>query len=214
MFFQIGTGNTVRSLEMDDKAWASYRYPTEVYSGTFGSISGNITYGYDNQPVAGALVEAIRLNTDPVAPNDTIHAYSDADGNYLYRVASGIYNIFIEPLDGDVRGRKLWPENISYYIGNNTVYLDYPGEFYNDNDVAVEENDLVTTVTVSAGSVTESKNIITNQDKTPPKIELVKRLWPRASGQRLTNFNIRFSELVDMETLMIDLLVHKSERNH
>ncbi len=199
MWFQIGEGTTVRELIQDDKSWASYRYPSTYYNTTFGSISGRITYGYDQQqPVAGALVLAINTATD-----DTIHAYSDAKGDYLVPgLFPGDYYIFIEPLDGDVRGRELWPGNISYYIGNNTIYLDYPGEFYNESDNALDSDDAVTSVSVTVGSITSGKDIITNQDKTPPTVELVKpTLASGALVNILSNFNIRFSELVDMETL-------------
>ncbi len=49
---------------------------------------------------------------------------------------------------------------------------------------------------------TSGKDIVTNQDKTPPTVELVKPTL--TSGDLvnvLSNFNIRFSEPVDMTTL-------------
>ncbi len=198
MWFRIGEGKSVRDLTQDDKSWASYRYPTDTYNGTFGSISGKITYGYDNQPVAGAFVQAILVGT-----TDTIHSYSDAEGNYLVPgLIPGSYNIFIEPLDGDVNGEELWPGNISEYIGSNTVYLDYPDEYFSANESADEDPDLPASITVSAGPTPLRYDIITNRDNTPPKVELVKpTLTSGVLINVLSNFNIRFSEPVDMETL-------------
>ncbi len=40
MFFMLDKGTDVRSLEQDDRSWASYKYPGTTYNSTFGSISG------------------------------------------------------------------------------------------------------------------------------------------------------------------------------
>ena len=201
MFFTLGSGTTVRSLEQDDRSWASYQYPNQpAYNNTFGSISGNIKYGYIGQPpVAGALVYAI--NT---ASKDSVHAYSDALGNYLVPgLIPGQYNIYIEPLDGDVSGYPLRPGNISSYIYANTLYTDYPGEFYSGNgEVITETNDIMTPVTVSAGVTSQNINLITNKDFTPPSV--VKVRSTDATGNLtniLSNFSIRFSEPVDETSL-------------
>ncbi len=198
MWFQIGEGTSVRDLTQDDKSWASYRYPTDTYNGTFGSISGNITYGYDGQPVAGAFVQAILVGT-----TDTIHSYSDAEGNYLVPgLIPGSYNIFIEPLDGDVNGEELWPGNISEYIGSNIVYLDYPDEYYSSDESADEVNDTPVPIVVSAGSTSGPCNLVSNKDNIPPTVELVKPTLTSGNLVNvLSNFNIRFSESVDMTTL-------------
>ena len=42
MFFMLDNGTDVRSLEQDDRSWASYKYPGDDYNSTFGSISGRI----------------------------------------------------------------------------------------------------------------------------------------------------------------------------
>jgi len=77
MWFEMGQGIDKRSLEQDDKSWASHKYPEP--GNKFGSISGKITNGYnETQPVAGALVLAVNTAT-----KDTIHSYSDADGKYI-----------------------------------------------------------------------------------------------------------------------------------
>jgi uncharacterized protein (TIGR02145 family) len=193
MFFQIDRGIDFRSLEQDDKSWASYKYPLSTYHG-FGSVSGNIKYGYDtNQPVAGALVLAINTAT-----KDTVHAYSDASGHYLIPgLVHGSYNLHIEPLDGNVYGRPLTSRNISIYIYSNTRYTDYPGEYYSgNNESSVEATDIVTPITVNAGSETTGKNFITNKDVTPPNVVSVTPPDPKISPDII----IKFSEPVAIST--------------
>ncbi|MGC1392600.1 MAG: Ig-like domain-containing protein, partial [Bacteroidales bacterium] len=199
MFFTMGSGITVRTLEQDDISWASYTYPNQpLYNNTYGSISGNITYGYGGQPVAGALVYAINTAT-----NDSVHAYSDALGNYLVPgLISGSYYIYIEPLDGDVHGYNLRPANISSYIYSNTIYTDYPGEFYNNPDLADEPDDSKSIVTVNAGLTTSGINLITNRDNIRPTVISVSPT--DVSGTMiniLSNFSIKFSETVDETSL-------------
>ncbi len=76
-------------------------------------------------PVAGALLIA-----QMTAAGYSVHAYSDADGNYTVPgLPAGNYNIYVQPLDGDVNGYPLKPGNISTYIYCNTIYTDYPGEY-------------------------------------------------------------------------------------
>ena len=196
MWFEMDQGIDARSIEQDDISWASYKYPKQPdYNNTFGSISGNIKYGYDQtQPVAGAIVLAINTAT-----KDTVHSYSDALGNYLVPgLKAGSYNVYIEPLDGDVYGRPLTPRNISLYIYTNTVYTDYPAEFYSGtaNEKAVETTDIITPVTVSAGSSASGINLITNQDVTPPLVVTVTPPDLSISQDIL----IKFSEPVDIKT--------------
>jgi len=196
MWFEMPQGIDARTLEQDDKSWASYKYPEP--GNNFGSISGHITYGYDDaltEPIAGALVLAINAAT-----RDTIHSYSDADGNYLVPgLNAGSYNVYIEPLDGDVRGRPLSPRNISLYIYCNTTNFDYPGEFYSgENETAEESGDNMTSVVVNTGAGVSGINFITNKDITNPTVVSVTP--PDLSKSR--DIGIRFSEPMDMSTLI------------
>jgi uncharacterized protein (TIGR02145 family) len=199
MFFTMGSGTNVRTLEQDDISWASYGYPSSTYNTNYGSISGNITYGYGGQPVAGAIVYAISTSR-----RDSVHAYSDAQGNYLVPgLIPGSYYIYIEPLDGNVNGYNLRPGNISPYIYANTIYTDYPGEFYNNPDKADEPNDSKSIVTVvAAGSNTSGINLITNIDLIPPYVVSVSATDVSGSLVNITtNFSIKFSEAVDETSL-------------
>ena len=197
MWFEMGQGIEKRSLEQDDKSWAYYLYP-EPGTG-FGSISGHISYGYDtNESIAGALVLAINTATQ-----DTIHSYSNADGNYFIPgLPDGTYSVYIEPLDGDVRNRELWPKNISLYIYCNTTNIDYPGEFYSGtgNEGSAESEDQVATVSIQNASEVSNINFVTNMDITPPYVVSVTP--PDISKSQ--DIGIRFSEPVDMSTLTID----------
>jgi uncharacterized protein (TIGR02145 family) len=196
MWFEMPQGIDPRTLEQDDKSWASYKYPEP--GNNFGSISGKITYGYGetpDEPVAGALVLAINTAT-----RDTVHSYSDVDGNYLVPgLSGGSYNVYIEPLDGDVRGRPLTPRNISLYIYCNTTNFDYPGEFYSgESETAEESGDNVTSVVVNAGAGITGIDLITNKDITNPTVVSVTP--PDLS--RSQDVGIRFSEPMDMATLI------------
>ena len=203
MWFEIGPGTDNRTLKQDDKSWLSYRYPDENYDDNFGSISGNIKYGYEvegeNPPVAGAIVLAM----DPESNLPVVHAYSDADGNYLIPgLPPGDYNVYITPLDGSVYGRPLGPGNISSYIYCNTIYTDYPGEFYNDPDGPEDDKDATpTTITVSAGQEEKNKDFITNVDKTPPEVESVVPANTSSDISVSSSIVITFSEPVDISTI-------------
>jgi uncharacterized protein (TIGR02145 family) len=201
MFFWLIDGTTdMRTLEQDDISWVSYKYPLQpVYDNTYGSVSGNIIYGYNDKPVAGALVTA--TNT---ATNIPVHSYSDADGVYIVPgLLPGPYSIYIEPLDGDVNGYRLYPGNISSYIAGNTIYLDYPGEYYSgmDNETSIEEVDLIASVPVSSNQPqpADGGTIITNKDVTPPQVVSI---TPSDSLplKVLPDIIIRFSEPVDINS--------------
>jgi uncharacterized protein (TIGR02145 family) len=199
MFYTLGSGIKVRTLEQDDISWASYGYPGATYNSTYGSISGKITYGYGGQPVAGTLIYAINTST-----KDSIHAYSDTSGNYFVPgLIPGTYYIYIEPLDGNVNGYNLRPGNISPYIYANSIYTDYPGEFYSGTgESSTETTDIKTLVSVSAAATTQGINLVTNKDITPPFV--VKARATDVSGSLiniLSNFSIRFSEPVDETSL-------------
>jgi uncharacterized protein (TIGR02145 family) len=203
MFFWMNKGSIgKRTLESDDIAWTSYKYPGTQYSSTFGTISGNIKYGYgpdpnNLDPVVGALVTAINtLN------GISFHSYSDAVGHYQIPVLSGSnqYYIHIQPLDGDVGGYPMTPANISSYIYSNTVYTDYPEEYYNinDNDGGSNPAQLTDNETnKDPVPVSGIANIITNRDITPPEVASV---TPDKGSfvKVLPDIIITFSEPVDL----------------
>ncbi len=200
MFYAMDEGIKLRSLEQDDKSWASYRYQGTTYNGTFGSISGNIIYGYDElltEPVAGALVLAINTST-----RDTVHAYSDASGHYVVPgLRPGTYNLYVEPLDGSTNVHKLKPANISSYIYCNTIYTDYPGEFCSDPETNIELSETPKSVGVSAGAETTGVNIITNKDIAGPEVVSISPVNNSENFDVKRDVIVTFSEPIDEKTL-------------
>jgi len=178
MFFMLGYGTTERELDMDDKAWASYRYQGTDFAQSHGMISGRVTYGdlgdvndpSTHPPVAGALVLAIDTDT-----NEQFHAYTDANGNYTVPIpmeseTMDEFWIHIQPLDGDVYGTALKPANISPYIYSHTMYTDFPEEFYDDQESYDDDPGAGDPILVASESTTSGIDLITNKDLTPPTV--------------------------------------------
>ncbi len=217
MFFMISPGTDLRSLEKDDIAWAGFRYPHATFYENYATISGNITYGdigdvsdpYNPEThpvVAGALVLAVNSVT-----KEQIHAYSDAYGNYCVPVpvepgTTESYWILIQPLDGDVFGFPLRPGNISSYIYSNTIYTDYPDEWYNGQHEGATDNvdDVTkgTEIIVSAGDSITGINLITNKDdKGPYVVDVIPSATQYNDTVNITSdIIIRFSEPVEINT--------------
>ncbi|MCK5066204.1 MAG: Ig-like domain-containing protein [Bacteroidales bacterium] len=201
MFFTVMDHSTEsRTLEQDDIAWASYRYPVlSEFDQVFGNIRGNILYGDDPQfpPVGGALVIATNISN-----GDAIHAYSDENGDYIIPVPAGSYKVSIEPLDGNVHGYYLTKANISYYIDAITVYTDFPKEYYNYSSEGWKNDDPdeYVAVGVDAGSSTININLVTNKDLTPPEVVAVTPKRDSVGVSVMTQVFMGFSEQVDINT--------------
>jgi len=205
MFFWLQDGTThERSLAEDDKAWASYKYQGSNYGSIYGTLTGNIKYGYSpNTNVAGSLILASNVTN-----NTSFHSYSDVDGNFTVPVLKDTadqYHIHIEPLDNDVYGFPMTPGNISSYIYSNTIYTDYPGEYYNtgdtdghlDGNTPSDDELKKDAVYPDAQSVT----IITNRDVISPKVIAISPAMDESNLpvlDVLPNIIITFSEPVDI----------------
>ncbi len=138
MFPFIDTGDppselSQRTLDSDDIAWSSYFYPEGSaasgpaalqpgdvpFKAVYGLITGTVTHGVLNQPLAGASVSARDLVTgseftsgysgttqvsfDPVTQNSFVvsPAHDILDGKYVLPVKLGIWKVGVEPVDGD-----------------------------------------------------------------------------------------------------------------
>ncbi len=175
MFFALGTDTINRTLEPDDKAWASYRYPNGLFASSYSFISGNISYGDidEHPPVAGALVLAVDTET-----RDMFHAYSDENGDYRVPVPvdpsdETLYWILIQPLDGDVFGFNMRPGNVSSYVYSHTLYTDYPMEWYDEAEGYDDNPEDGIEIPVAAFADVNGIDLITNKDMTPPSVEEV-----------------------------------------
>jgi YVTN family beta-propeller protein len=212
MFPILDSGTVVRSLEKDDIAWVSHKYPGSEYFTSFGFISGRITYGEmgdinnpeTHPPVAGALVLAVHTET-----NEQIHSYSDADGNYLVPIpldgtGPESYWIYIQPLDGDVFDWNIRPGNISSYIYANTIYTDYINEFYNAGDGPLEDPNQHTEIQVSAGVTVGDIDLITNIDIIQPEVTSVTPKNDSTGFRVIDPVIIVFSEDIDLNSISDD----------
>lgn len=193
MFFVLQPRKDGRTLEPDDIGWASYRYTTTSYATSFGSIEGNIHYGYDvSKPVAGALLLAVNNAT-----NVSYHAYSDEAGHYLIPgLPPGQYKVLIRALNGRVFGYPMSAANVSAYLYAITSITDYPGEWYNQGDAAVEDPNLFTLVSVSAGTPPATANFVTNKDVTGPTVAGVFPADNATTIDVFTQVILSFSEAV------------------
>ena len=199
MFYLLGDGTEVRSLETDDIAWASVLYPKNPeYDATFGCIEGTITEGYTGAAVAGALVLA--QNT---VSEDSVHTYSDENGHYnVPGLETGTYKVSIEPLDGDVNGFGLTPAFVSPYVNAIATIMDFPNEYYDSAESDIEEDPAAfEPVSVTAGGVTDAIDLITNRDQTSPEVLSVSPEAGAADIDVFPQILIVFSEPMDLNTI-------------
>ncbi len=138
MYPFIDTGDpaselSVRTLDSDDIAWSSYFYPEGSatsgpaalqpgdipFKSVYGLITGTVTHGALNQPLAGASVSArdlvtgaeftsgfsgtTRLSYDPQTGGLAVvnSAYDILDGKYVLPVRLGVWKVGVEAVDGE-----------------------------------------------------------------------------------------------------------------
>jgi len=122
-----------RTLDSDDIAWSSYFYPEGSatsgpaalqpgdipFKAVYGLITGTVTHGVLNQPLAGASVSATDLVTgaeftsgfsgttqvsfDPLTQDIFVvsPAHDILDGKYVLPVKLGVYKVGVEAVDGE-----------------------------------------------------------------------------------------------------------------
>lgn len=138
MFPFIDTGDpaselSLRTLDSDDIAWSSYFYPEGSaasgpaalkpgdipFKAVYGLITGTVTHGQLNEPLAGASVSAsdlvtgaeltsgfsgtTQLSYDPSTGNLSLvsPAYDILDGKYVLPVKLGVWKIGVAAVDGE-----------------------------------------------------------------------------------------------------------------
>ena len=198
MFPLIDTGDPAAelgqaSLDIDDIGWAALTYPEgtaasgpaalqpgdQAFSSVWGLITGEVTHGVLNQPVAGANVFAVNRDTG----ENTVSSYSGTtnllrrsdgalfvppvaqaitNGNYTIPVLPGNYSVGIEPIDGiPVSAPQV---NFTTQIGAIFGQQNFIEEFFNNNgEGAIEvEPDQEKNVHVNVGVVNANTDIVTN----------------------------------------------------
>ncbi len=174
MFPFIDTGDPAaelgqRSLDSDDIAWSSLFYPEgTAFSGpaalqpgdlpfalVYGKITGNVTHGVFNEPIAGASVSATNIfngevftsgfsgttqvsydpNTGQIFVIDP--TFNILNGKYTLPVKLGLYDIGVEATDGAPAAAG----NISLtaQIGGIFGQLNFNEELWNHNQEAAIE---------------------------------------------------------------------------
>jgi len=154
---------SARQPKADDIAYLSNIYPLQpVYSNTYGSISGIISNGFDNNRILGAHVYAL----DPVTGKKIVGAYSLEHGDYtIPGLATGNYYVGIEPLDGQPKASD--PQRINEIIAN-TFDTNFPTEFYDSNESNIEtDTQNAQPVAIVAGSAVNNINLVTNTVDVP-----------------------------------------------
>ncbi|NQV72804.1 Ig-like domain-containing protein [bacterium] len=202
MFFSIPSGTSYRSLEADDKAWVSQRYPA-LSASTFGSISGTITDGESgsNTPVAGALIVARSTN------GTRVHAYSDNNGAYtIPGLPADSYTVRIQPLSGLVDNVPgMTPGTVSPYlrsIANNATFTPemWSGASENTN---LEVVDTAETVVVPSSQDVPGVSFTTNLDTTPPVVNGMSPGGTKVSTR--PEIAATFSEVITSQNLVFTL---------
>jgi hypothetical protein len=195
-----------RSLDSDDIAWASYYYPEGTaasgpaalqpgdvaFSDVYGLITGSVTHGVRNEPVAGASVAAydrqtgefvaagfsglVQLSRDAAGGLFLINpAYNVLNGNYVIPVPKGNYNVLVEAMDGGpVPAANV---SLSGQVGDLLGQLNFEEEYWNgNNEGAVEKR---------SG---EAKNVHVNEGETETGIDFVTNQTIKISNFGNRNF--------------------------
>lgn len=183
-----------RSPESDDLAWASYLYPEgtassgpaalqagdQAFNSVYGLITGSVTHGVYDEPVAGASVFARNLLTgrlqsstfsgttqvsyDPATGGQFAldPAFNIPNGNFTLPVRAGLYEVGIEAVDGNpVSGFNI---NTTTTLGTFFGQQDFQEEYWNHNQEAARENNprLAHPVLVLPGQTRSGVDFVTN----------------------------------------------------
>ena len=184
------------TLDVDDIAWASFLYPEGSadsgpaalqagdvpFSSAYGLITGSLTHGVLNQPIAGGYLHAINRDTG----QETVGGFSGTanlsfnpangglffvptvanaivNGNYVIPVPRGNYNVRAEPVDGS----PVAVSSIGFttQIGNFFGQQNFIEEFWNHNKEGVVEREPGDgkNAHVNLGQMTSNINITTNK---------------------------------------------------
>lgn len=146
------TGPARATLEDDDRAAISRRYPNVAFTTTLGTITGNVRRCSDDMPVAGVNVRAINTSTGAQISRYTAFD-SNTTGRFEISVPPGSYNVVVEEMghNGFTAGRMAI---------NTATDQGFPFEYYGptaEAELACSEDDSEAplAVAVTAGNTAD-----------------------------------------------------------
>lgn len=105
MFATTVKGSTrLRSLSLDDRAFAADVYPSPEANAIFGALTGRVTLA------SGGPARSVTVVAQDAGSNVTVSALTDQDGFYqMPALLPGSYVVYVEPLDGPAHAFQLGP---------------------------------------------------------------------------------------------------------
>ena len=145
-------GDARATIEDDDRAAISRRYPNAAFPTTLGTITGNVRRCSNDMPAAGVNVRAINTSTGAQISRYTAFD-SNTTGRFEISVPPGSYNVVVEEMghNGFTAGRMAI---------NTGTDQGFPFEFYGptaESELACSEDETEAplAVAVSAGNTSD-----------------------------------------------------------
>lgn len=145
-------GSARATIEDDDRAAISRRYPNAAFPTTLGTITGNVRRCSNDMPVAGVNVRAINTSTGAQISRYTAFD-SNTTGRFEISVPPGSYNVVVEEMghNGFTAGRMAI---------NTGTDQGFPFEFYGptaESELACSEDETEAplAVAVTAGNTSD-----------------------------------------------------------
>jgi YVTN family beta-propeller protein len=193
MFFVLPPGTDASSLESDDELMFFKAYGDSMTVANASRISGTVTHGKANTPVAGAIVFAIDAASGDTATAD----YTLPNGSYAFPgLPDGDYYIAIHQIDTSAAIGYLMPRYVNALV-ETTAVMRFPPEYYDQAESNTDNPENKTAVAITAGLKVTGINLITNIDVTPPEIVETTPLENASSVKIDAAIKITFSEQID-----------------
>lgn len=193
MFFVLPPGTDASSLESDDELMFFKAYGDSMTVANASRISGTVTHGKTNAPVAGAIVFAVDAASGDTATAD----YTLPSGSYAFPgLPAGDYYIAIHQIDTSAAIGYLMPRYVNALV-ETTAVVRFPPEYYDQAESSSDNPDDKTAISITAGAKVAGINLVTNIDVTPPEVVKTTPLANASSVKIDAAIKINFSEAID-----------------